>query len=538
MKRLFFFTSLVLAISTSSTAQCFFDEFYTELIVTEDIVYGRNASIQNEFIDGEANPENLLLDLYQPVDNGESDRPLIIVFHEGSFLPLGINGKITGSRKDSSIVEICSSLARRGFVAAAVDYRLGWNPFSASQPERAKGFLRAIYRGIQDGRTAIRFFKKSVAENGDPYKIDPERIACWGVESGSFIVLGMAELTEYNELVTPPEKFLTDEDLDGVLETPIIDTTYLGDMEAKSLSIAPSTAYGYTQGDTLCYPNHPNYNSDFCLSINIGGTIPEISWMEDQRIPSICVQSINDMFTPYNEPNPIIIPTEDLIINLVGAQKIGEYQEANNMNVIWRDLNFMDSITQLARVNSDIAQHPYYEGIFPFVNAPNSNGFDEGVVINWWDPNAIAPLEFGVDIPWNELEHPLGGTYHEQGLILNENMSAEKAKANIDAVMKYVIPRMAIKMGLLFIDNNEDLHHTLPEITVSPNPAYEFIHIQSQENVIEKVEVYALNGELIKTLTQINSLEHMLERENLEAGIYVLQVHVNGFKVTEKIIFQ
>ena len=98
------------------------------------------------------------MDVYQPSGDTETSRPLVLVFHTGNFLPNVLNGQISGTKKDSSVVEICTQLARRGYVAASVDYRVGWNPLASTQPERALGLIQAAYRGLQDGRNAIRYF--------------------------------------------------------------------------------------------------------------------------------------------------------------------------------------------------------------------------------------------------------------------------------------------------------------------------------------------------------------------------------------------
>jgi carboxylesterase type B len=103
--------------------------------------------------------ENLLMDVYQPAGDSEADRPVILYFHTGNFLPQYVNGSAVGTRTDSSAVEICSRFARMGYVVASVDYRLGWNPLAGTQTERTTQLIQAAYRGVQDSRTAVRYFR-------------------------------------------------------------------------------------------------------------------------------------------------------------------------------------------------------------------------------------------------------------------------------------------------------------------------------------------------------------------------------------------
>ena len=58
-------------------------------------------------------------DIYQPIGDTATSRPVIIVSHTGSFLPPVANGQPTGSIKDSSIVEQCTRWAKKGYVACA-----------------------------------------------------------------------------------------------------------------------------------------------------------------------------------------------------------------------------------------------------------------------------------------------------------------------------------------------------------------------------------------------------------------------------------
>lgn len=82
------------------------------VVVQTDIVYGRAAT--------ESGQKDLLLDLYTPgiadPDATIEKRPAIILIHGGSFQ--------TGSKDDSTLVNMARDLAMNGYVAAVINYRL------------------------------------------------------------------------------------------------------------------------------------------------------------------------------------------------------------------------------------------------------------------------------------------------------------------------------------------------------------------------------------------------------------------------------
>jgi len=128
--------------------------------------------------------EDLYMDIFQPVGDTLSQRPLVIICFGGGFL--------SGSKDHWSIRLLAQELALRGFVTATIDYRLGMNIFDSDLSNRA------VYRGLQDGRSAVRFFRADAA--GDNiYKIDPDQIYIGGHSSGGFIATHNAYLDKESE---------------------------------------------------------------------------------------------------------------------------------------------------------------------------------------------------------------------------------------------------------------------------------------------------------------------------------------------------
>ena len=105
----------------------------------------------------------LLLDLFRP-DFQEKELPAIVVVHGGGWL----NGDKTKFRA------LAIELANRGYVTAAIEYRLGGE--------------KLFPAGIHDCNAAVRFLRA----HAQKYGIDPQRIGAVGGSAGGHLVGLMA----------------------------------------------------------------------------------------------------------------------------------------------------------------------------------------------------------------------------------------------------------------------------------------------------------------------------------------------------------
>jgi hypothetical protein len=141
----------------------YLDDVFSTVTITSDITYATNVTILPMLQGLPPAPAPLNCDIYEPTNDTETDRPVIIIAHTGSFLPAVVNGQPTGSKTDSSIVEQCTRWAKKGYVAVAMTYRQGWNALSADQNVRTSTLIQAAYRSIQDARSLIRFMRQDEA---------------------------------------------------------------------------------------------------------------------------------------------------------------------------------------------------------------------------------------------------------------------------------------------------------------------------------------------------------------------------------------
>ena len=129
--------------------------------------------------EGETTPTTLFLDFYEPQGDTLSARPLVITVFGGAF--------VAGGRDYADMVEYCTRLAKHGYAAASIDYRLlsFWNI-------NATSLIRTAYMAAQDVSSAVRFFKY----HQEQFKIDTEQVFLLGNSAGSIAILSEIFLDE------------------------------------------------------------------------------------------------------------------------------------------------------------------------------------------------------------------------------------------------------------------------------------------------------------------------------------------------------
>lgn len=117
-----------------------------------------------------------LFDLYTPHNDDARNRPLIIWMHGGGF--------VFGSKRDDNIRLWSETFARRGYVCAAIDYRMG----KKTSLFNFGKLIQAAYPAVLDARQVVLFFK----EHAGKFGIDPNRIILAGNSAGAMMALQTA----------------------------------------------------------------------------------------------------------------------------------------------------------------------------------------------------------------------------------------------------------------------------------------------------------------------------------------------------------
>lgn len=513
-------TLLMLALfmfANQAEAQRYLEEIFDEVEITTDIIYGQNITVLtvSDPTIGMPTLEDLVMDIYEPAGDTETDRPLLLNLHSGNFLPQGTNGSVNGERVDSVNVEIAMRYARMGYVVANIDYRLGWNPLDPEIDGRISGLINAAYRGIQDARTCVRFFRRSVAEESNPFGVCPDRIAMLGNGTGGYVVLGAGTINNFEELLLP--KFFN---TDG---TPMVVEGLNGD------------PFGIIQ-TPLNNPNHIEYSSDFNVAINMGGAVGDSSWITADDVAIISFHVPNDPFAPYEEAILTVPTTGDLIVEVQGSKIVQEKANALGLNQAMIDANIDDEFTDGANVNNE-----GLEGLYPTLRpCPPS----------FFPPNApqceASPWEWWDAAFWSMVEHPScpPGTFpqcsfHTITLNSNQMSSATQGRTYIDTIVGYAAPRMFAVMDLgnemCSTNTNDVLDAATVNLSIAPNPAATEMRFTSDEEM-EAIEIYNFAGQLMSS-NRIEGTSFRLNRDGLANGMYLAKIRYAEGVVTQKIVF-
>tara|TARA_B100001142_G_scaffold59154_1_gene58008 strand:+ start:2157 stop:3308 length:1152 start_codon:yes stop_codon:yes gene_type:complete len=269
MKTYLLLLSLICLVYTQDIR--FIDEIFDEVSVTEDLVYGNAPDLPFLFITENNTVDiDLHMDVYQPVGDTMNDRPVIIFAHSGAFF--------SGNKEVDDIVLLSQEAARRGYVAIAMEYRLGLNILSASSGERA------VYRGVQDASALIRYLR----EFHDELNIDPNHIFFWGSSAGSFIGLHLS----YIEDSERPE------------------STFEG-------TFTPDLGCIDCQGNDYSHSNKPN------ALIATWGAIGNLDYIDEyENVPTALFHGTLDIVVPYDEGYPFTLNIT--LPQVYGSSKISE----------------------------------------------------------------------------------------------------------------------------------------------------------------------------------------------------------------------
>jgi para-nitrobenzyl esterase len=245
-------TAVTTVFGQDCTGNRYYQPIFTDVVEVLDVQYGSNLA------QDETTPVNLMLDIYYPDGDTDTDRPLVLLAHGGSF--------IGGTKAD--LATQCRDLAKMGYVAVSMQYRL----LSLTPQVFANvglEFQKEVVRAVHDMRAAIRFFRKSVADNGNPYGINDNIIIVGGVSAGAIL----ANHVTY---------------FDNISKTPAALLSYVnaqGGMEGNSGNSGHSSV--------------PQMMVSWC------GAIMDTTWMEAGDQPYVGMHNVGDQIVPNvaGQPN-------------------------------------------------------------------------------------------------------------------------------------------------------------------------------------------------------------------------------------------
>ena len=468
--------------------QRYLEDVFSSVIVTSDVIYGLNVTV----ITGAPALDTLKMDIYEPDGDTASGRPLILYLHTGSFLPVPINGQCTGDKSDSASVEMCKRFAKKGYVVASINYRLGWNPVG-DQDTRTGTLLNAVYRALQDAKSSIRYFRKTVAMLANPYKIDQTKIAIAGQGSGGYVALAYASIHSYADITLT--KFIN-----FSTGNPYIDTTFSGDWDGNG-------------GNGLNQPslNNPGYSTEINFVLNMGGALGDSTWLKAGDVPMVCCHVPNDPFAPYMY-GPVIVPTTgQFVVNVSGGYDIVRRANYLGNNDSFRFLGLSDPFTVQADAIND-----GYDGLYPLLR-----------------PDPAGPLT-GEAGPWEWWDTTC--TNNASSLASNPDMSKAKGLAYIDTVQGYVCPRMFQALGLsVGIDESIQLQKS---VKIYPNPsAGNFrIAVDAAFSELQTIRITDITGKIVRIINGNHNFIYDVDRQKLSPGVYFIKSQFTKGAVVKQLV--
>lgn len=504
-----------LFITKNTEAQRYITPVFPSASVTNSVVYGRNI----EVLTGTPTGKDLLVDVYQPAGAVDpiTERPLVVVLHTGSFLPPVINGQPTGSRRDSTIVQTCTEFAKRGYVAAAVSYRLGWNPAAtgtAGQDIRTGTLLQAVYRALLDAKAAVRYFRKNATVGGNTFGIDTNKIVIGGFGTGGYIALAYATLDDPAEISL--SKFLaqtTNATYGFTAGQSYVNQSLLGDFE------------GYGGNPALNIDtNSVGYNSAVQFVFNAGGAMGDSSWMEPGDAPTVCFHVVGDPFAPYGIGDVVVPTTGDFVVEVSGSQSVIQLANADGNNNCMIAAGFSDPLSTYALANTGNS-----EGLYPFFTNPSL----QAGPWEWYDSTVTVLTAQALGLPAAN-----GTQAYQNSLATNPNMSKAKAVAYIDTIMGYLNPRMAYCLNLTTGLNN--VNNLSANISIQPNPAADRVTIKSDglAGNLNTVRLFNLLGEEVFLAENVGQSSYTIERRGLAQGLYIVKMNFDKGDATGKVVFK
>lgn len=116
----------------------------------------------------------LTMDIYTPVTNVQTKRPLLMLIHGGAFF--------NGDKEAAGYKEWGNYFASRGYIVASINYRLGFIPLGRKYVDRAG------YRAVQDAHAAMCYLLR----HPELYPIDTNYLFVGGSSAGGITALNLA----------------------------------------------------------------------------------------------------------------------------------------------------------------------------------------------------------------------------------------------------------------------------------------------------------------------------------------------------------
>lgn len=253
-------------------------QIFESITTSKNIRYGDNVTQGG-------NTVGLSLDFYEPKNDVQTKRPLIVLAHGESFR--------SGDKSD--LERTASFLAKAGYVVAAINCRL------LDLPQTKITYQRAVINAVVDMKAAVRFFTKDASTN-NVYHIDPNNIFIGGYSAGAITALHYAYLN-------------SDAEIRSIGGTSFLD--YINDK-------------GGLEGNS----GNPGFSSAVKGVINISGALFDKNIIETNEPALFSIHGTQDLVVPYL--NGVVDNTE---IWTSGSGVLHEYAKSIGLHSVLKTIN-------------------------------------------------------------------------------------------------------------------------------------------------------------------------------------------------------
>jgi len=469
---------------------------------TENVVYQTAPSINSPYtIESNTLNEDLKMDIYLPEGDTNSKRPAIILAHSGGFL--------LGSKNNDDMIAFCDSLAKKGYVTATIDYRLGFNLITNVNMHGT----RAVYRGIQDGMAAVRYLRA----NASDYNIDENKVYFIGSSAGSFI--GLHSI------------YMDDTELPSEINT----TNYVNATPPFSHT-APDLGL-LNIGDNL------NFNGKPDALVALWGAIQNTNLINTNNdIPVFLVHGRNDAVVPFEIGSPF---GYSLLNDTYGSSVINNRLE--NIGITSKETYFVAD-----------GDHEFYGTD----NGTWSNGSSGN---EYWDIifEKITTFLWKQHKPTANFQWTQEGENSSEGTVNFEDLSSgatnwlwDFGDGNTSTEQNpiHTYNDLGVYQVTLYIENNIlswdeitiEINTTLStneneiiDFSYFPNPTIGHLNFSLKEHYSSiKIEVYDLKGQLVQEDNFTNSSDVLVDISNIAKGIYFVMLTKENKTYPIKIVKQ
>jgi acetyl esterase/lipase len=195
----------------------------------------------------------LTMDVYEPEGDNIARRPVVVLAHGGSFY--------AGDR--TMMAQYCQLLAKKGYVAATIQYRL-YPLFVLGFPDSTAIFDTAV-KAMGDMKAAVRYFREDAA-GANKFRGDADHIFVGGYSAGAVTALNVGFLDARDSI------------------PPFVATLV--------------TANGGLEGSSGTTANKAQ-TSKVGAVLNLSGGMDRRDWVDDYNVPVASIHGTADQTVPY-----------------------------------------------------------------------------------------------------------------------------------------------------------------------------------------------------------------------------------------------